>query len=255
MNIHDLIITILAALLPEALKVFKHPRDSLAYAFSEQVELISQHRIDQSLRAASSLVVKYKGQEVSNVFVFECRLENIGNTDITKEQISIPVTLEFPLGVRLLDVSLVKKIPECMKVTVNSDLNDVTVDFPLLNPGNRFYLLLVCEGPITIPQIKFHMGKIRKLVKMQWGYRVRRPIITIDPILSFFASLILTFFIYIGCRGLVGIFSICVFGRDLIPYFIIYLFLFLFLGFGLISDFGNLIGFVLSSINKKNDID
>jgi hypothetical protein len=152
-------------------------RRALACEFGTIVSPI-EIRAGEALRG--ELEIRYKGQNVENLFLVRAKLKNIGTLPIRKSHVIEPVTFAFETGVELLrEPEPVHKKPENLKIDWDfgevgstSKPNRVSLTFDLLNPGDELAAEFTCTGKSTFPKVAARIEGIEEIELLEPGKQV-----------------------------------------------------------------------------------
>jgi hypothetical protein len=98
------------------------------------------------------LEIIYKGQPITNITKLSFLLRNSGQLPILREHIVEPLKISFSGIRKILDVNVSSKIPESLEVHYNIFAKEdyITIDFPLLNPGDFAYFSVLVIGNYSV---------------------------------------------------------------------------------------------------------
>lgn len=94
------------------------------------------------------LEILYEGKSITNVTKQTFLLKNSGQLPILREHIVEPLKISF-LGIRkILDINISSANPDNLELHFNISENQdsITIDFPLLNPGDFAYFSVLTIG-------------------------------------------------------------------------------------------------------------
>ena len=97
------------------------------------------------------LHISFASQVIPSLSQLEFVLLNTGSRPIRGEDLVSRPTLRFVDGVELLDVATQSVVPDNLQHTLTMDSVDrsVTLDFPLMNPGDRVRFTVLATGPLA----------------------------------------------------------------------------------------------------------
>lgn len=176
-QIMSLPVAVIAVLVSVRLYRRGRQRRALACEFGSIVSPI-EIRAGEALRG--ELEIRYKGQNVENLFIVRAKLKNIGNLPIRKSHVIEPVTFAFETSVELLrEPEPVHKKPENLKidwdfgeVDSTSKPNTVSLAFDLLNPGDELTAEFTCTGKSTFPKVVARIEGIEEIELLEPGRQV-----------------------------------------------------------------------------------
>lgn len=122
--------------------------------------------VDQSLSLVKikesykdKIKISYNDMIVNNLSLVQLNIQNSGNSSISKEDIKVPIKIEFAEGVRIIDDKVISKKPNGLVIHINKPRdNEINYNFDLLNPGNEIKVQFVCiGGEVESPKIDASM--------------------------------------------------------------------------------------------------
>ena len=98
------------------------------------------------------LEIIYKGKSITNITKLSFLLKNSGKLPILREHIVEPIKISFSGIRKILDVNVSSTNPDNLELHYNiSEKEDyITIDFPLLNPGDFAYFSVLASGPYSV---------------------------------------------------------------------------------------------------------
>lgn len=173
------------------------PKSVLSYAFSQPIELASLNRSRNKSTGVGEIQILYDGRSVSNVFLLRVRIQNHGNQALKSQSVHIPLTMTFPDDIRILDAQVVQTVPDRIEATLSVEPHLAIVGFELLNPDDRIYINLICEGKPTNPKVLARFEGATQLVEALWEYRVRKDANDRTPfVVALLPAIITTYIVY-----------------------------------------------------------
>ncbi len=122
--------------------------------------------VDQSLSLVKikesykdEIKISYNDMIVDNLSLIQLIIQNSGNSSISKEDIKVPIKIEFAEGIRIIDDKIISKKPDGLIIHINKPRdNEINYNFDLLNPGNEIKVQFVCIGEeVKSPKIDASM--------------------------------------------------------------------------------------------------
>jgi uncharacterized protein YehS (DUF1456 family) len=108
-------------------------------------QLLSLVKIKESYK--DKIKILYNDRIVDNLSLVQLIIQNSGNSSISKEDIKVPIKIEFSEGVRIIDDKIISKKPDGLIIHTNKPRdNEINYNFELLNPGNEIKVQFVCIG-------------------------------------------------------------------------------------------------------------
>lgn len=132
----------------------KYFKKSLIKSLTPYIQFSSSplKRIDPLVR--KQLLVKYRDQEIKELFEIQFLIANTGDKSI--KDIIKPLTIEIPQNSKILDVTLLYVNPEKRNIQIDIK-NDSKIElvFPLLNGGEFFIVKLLLDNELSYNDFDF----------------------------------------------------------------------------------------------------
>jgi len=126
----------------------------------EVVKLADTSLIEIEEEVVQDISISYKDHPISNLSLFQVKLENSGNQAIVKDDYEQPIKFMFPPESEILEASILDRRPYNIGVGIQVEQNVATLTPALLNPGDRFIIRLLvanvlprCIEPLPIPMV------------------------------------------------------------------------------------------------------
>ena len=121
--------------------------------YQSRIQLELQHLATNTLvqpnENIKGLQISFASRVIPSLSQLEFVLLNTGSRPIRGEDLVSKPTLRFVEGVELLDVATQSVVPDNLQHTLTVDSTDrsVTLDFPLMNPGDRLRFTVLATSP------------------------------------------------------------------------------------------------------------
>ena len=121
--------------------------------YQSRIQLELQHLATNTLvppnENIEGLQISFASRVIPSLSQLEFVLLNTGSRPIRGEDLVSKPTLRFVDGVELLDVATQSVVPDNLQHTLTVDSTDrsVTLDFPLMNPGDRLRFTVLATSP------------------------------------------------------------------------------------------------------------
>jgi hypothetical protein len=143
-------------------------RKALACEFDP---VVSPIEIKAGTALEGDIEIRYKGQEVGNLFLVRARLKNTGSLPIRESDVVQPVTFIFGAGTELLrEPQVVHRKPENLQIAwhwpeqdPDTKRNAVELGLELLNPGEELTAQFVCTGEGRTPTVTARIEGITEI--------------------------------------------------------------------------------------------
>ncbi len=155
----------------------------------EVVILASTSLVEVDPSVAENIRVLYKDKPVSNLSLFQTRIENRGTQTIREEDYVQPIQFVFPSQAEIVDAMVLESSPPNIGMTVTMERNVVTLSPVLLNEGDRVIVRFIVINMPTIysaQPIMIH-GRIAGVKDIRFVTAIERTETTgggIPPILT-----------------------------------------------------------------------
>jgi hypothetical protein len=133
--------------------------------------VVSPIEIKAGTALEGDIEIRYKEQEVGNLFLVRARLKNTGSFPIRGSDVVQPVTFIFGAGTELLrEPQVVHRKPENLQIAwhwpeqdPDSKRNAVELGLELLNPGEELTAQFVCTGEGGTPTVTARIEGITRI--------------------------------------------------------------------------------------------
>lgn len=149
-------------------------RKVISYETSSKGHIINTES-NQSLR--NEIEIKYKGKPVNDVWFYELRIENTGNTPVEKKDYESPITISFTNGKIISCMEGFKK-PSNLQYKLSYSEKEVTIDPMLLNRKEIFnIIILVDQQNDCLPNVEGRISGTELKSKTQFADFLRQPVL------------------------------------------------------------------------------
>lgn len=150
------VVLVILALITILQSVFYRKKKKLQFLLGPSFSLVN---IKQSFK--EKIKVFYENVPSDDLSSIQVTIRNSGNIPISKEDIVVPIKLNFDEKIKIIDWKKISTQPKGLIVNVNkSNDNEVNCDFELLNQNHEIKLQFVCVGgEIKFPEINATMVK------------------------------------------------------------------------------------------------
>jgi hypothetical protein len=101
------------------------------------VILASTSLVEVEQSVAEEIEVLYKDQTVTNLSLFQVKVENSGNQPIREEDYAKPIQFVFPPHAEIVEAVILESSPPSIGMTVQTERNSATLSPVLLNQEDR----------------------------------------------------------------------------------------------------------------------
>lgn len=150
------VVLVILALITILQSIFYQKKKKLQFLLGPSFSLVN---IKQSFK--EKIKVLYENVPYDDLSSIQVTIRNSGNIPISKEDIIVPIKLNFDEKIRIIDFKKISTKPKGLIFDINkSNDNEVICNFELLNQNYEITLQFVCVGDeIKYPEINATMIK------------------------------------------------------------------------------------------------
>ena len=159
------IITTIVALLAATIPLFTHWASfeikSLSYVIVSKSPLILAEEKNEDL------VVKFKGEKVSDPYLTVIKITNTGETPIRSEDFESPIKISLGNDINILSKNIVEKSPDSLLIKATIINKSLLIDPTLLNPSDSFTIKLITSNNEPDIYVSARISGIKEITTIQ----------------------------------------------------------------------------------------
>ena len=159
------IITTIVALLAATIPLFTHWASfeikSLSYVIVSKSPLILAEEKNEDL------VVKFKGEKVSDPYLTVIKITNTGETPIRSEDFESPIKISLGNDINILSKNIVEKSPDSLLIKATISNKSLLIDPTLLNPSDSFTIKLITSNNEPDIYVSARISGIKEITTIQ----------------------------------------------------------------------------------------
>ena len=159
------IITTIVALLAATIPLFTHWASfeikSLSYMIVSKSPLILAEEKNEDL------VVKFKGEKVSDPYLTVIKITNTGETPIRSEDFESPIKISLGNDINILSKNIVEKSPDSLLIKATIINKSLLIDPTLLNPSDSFTIKLITSNNEPDIYVSARISGIKEITTIQ----------------------------------------------------------------------------------------
>ena len=159
------IITTIVALLAATIPLFTHWASfeikSLSYMIVSKSPLILAEEKNEDL------VVKFKGEKVSDPYLTVIKITNTGETPIRSEDFESPIKISLGNDINILSKNIVEKSPDSLLIKATISNKSLLIDPTLLNPSDSFTIKLITSNNKPDIYVSARISGIKEITTIQ----------------------------------------------------------------------------------------
>ena len=159
------IITTIVALLAATIPLFTHWASfeikSLSYVIVSKSPLILAEEKNEDL------VVKFKGEKVSDPYLTVIKITNTGETPIRSADFESPIKISLGNDINILSKNIVEKSPDSLLIKATISNKSLLIDPTLLNPSDSFTIKLITSNNEPDIYVSARISGIKEITTIQ----------------------------------------------------------------------------------------